>query len=189
LSWSHYRTLTTVEHPAERAFYEIEAELQDWSVPHLARQIHTRLFARLLKSRDKQGVMDLATRGQVLEKPADMIKHPVVLDFLDLPESAVLCESARDARRRVGTGRPTDAQASQQAPPEEPTMSTVPSCRRRRLELVNASWAEVEQVGGRHAFDTRACDCWQSGVDDAQTPGGPVPTSRHTPTQANSQMQ
>jgi predicted nuclease of restriction endonuclease-like (RecB) superfamily len=93
LSWSHYRTLTKVEHPAERAFYEIEAEIQGWSVPHLARQVHTHLFARLLKSRNKQGVMDLATRGQVLEKPADMIKHPVVLDFLDLPETAALCES------------------------------------------------------------------------------------------------
>jgi DNA primase catalytic subunit len=34
LSWSHYRTLTKVTHPAERAFSEIEAELGDWSVPH-----------------------------------------------------------------------------------------------------------------------------------------------------------
>lgn len=39
LSWAHYRTLTKVEHPAERAFYEIEAEVQDWSVPQLERQI------------------------------------------------------------------------------------------------------------------------------------------------------
>lgn len=53
LSWTHYRTLTKVDHPAERAFYEIEAELDNWSVPQLERQIDTRLFARLLKSRDK----------------------------------------------------------------------------------------------------------------------------------------
>ncbi|WP_217446074.1 PDDEXK nuclease domain-containing protein [Myxococcus sp. CA040A] len=37
--------------------------------------------------------MDLATRGQVLERPADAIKHPFVLDFLDLPESELLRES------------------------------------------------------------------------------------------------
>jgi predicted nuclease of restriction endonuclease-like (RecB) superfamily len=93
LSWTHYRTLTKVDDPAARAFYEIEASLADWSVPHLERQIHTHLFARLLKSRNKQGVMDLATRGQVLEKPVDAIKHPMVLDFLDLPDSAMLRES------------------------------------------------------------------------------------------------
>jgi predicted nuclease of restriction endonuclease-like (RecB) superfamily len=93
LSWSHYRTLTKVEHPAARRFYEIEAQLEGWSVPHLERQIHTHLFARLLKSRDKAGVMDLAARGQVLERPIDTIKHPYVLDFLSLPESEKLRES------------------------------------------------------------------------------------------------
>jgi predicted nuclease of restriction endonuclease-like (RecB) superfamily len=93
LSWSHYRTLTKVEHPAARLFYEIEAEHDGWSVPHLERQIHTQLFARLLKSRDKAGVLDLATRGQVLERPADAVKQPYVLDFLDLPESPRLRES------------------------------------------------------------------------------------------------
>jgi predicted nuclease of restriction endonuclease-like (RecB) superfamily len=93
LSWSHYRTLTKVDHSAERAFYEIEAECQGWSVPQLERQIHTCLFARLLKSRDKAGVMDLATRGQVLERPVDALKQPYVLDFLELPESHRLRES------------------------------------------------------------------------------------------------
>lgn len=93
LGWSHYRLLMNVEHAAERRFYEIEAERGPWSVQHLERQIHTHLFARLLKSRDKAGVMDLATRGQVLERPVDAIKHPMVLDFLELPDSATLRES------------------------------------------------------------------------------------------------
>ena len=60
---------------------------------HLERQIDTLLFARLLKSRDKAGVMDLATRGQVLEHPVDAIKHTFGLDFLDLSESEKLRES------------------------------------------------------------------------------------------------
>ena len=93
LSWSHYRTLTKVEHPGARAFYEIEAEREGWSVPHLERQIHTQLFARLLKSRDRAGVMDLASRGQVIERPVDAIKQPYVLDFLELPETSRLHES------------------------------------------------------------------------------------------------
>jgi predicted nuclease of restriction endonuclease-like (RecB) superfamily len=97
LSWTHYRTLTKVEHAAARCFYEIEAEQEGWSAEHLERQIHTELFPRLLKSRDKNGVIDLASRGQVLERPADAIKHPYVLDFLDLPESHVLRETDLEA--------------------------------------------------------------------------------------------
>lgn len=93
LSWTHYRTLLGVEDVRARAFYEIEAEREGWPVPHLERQIHTQLFARLLKSRDKEGVMDLARRGQTVERPIDLMKSPVVLDFLDMPESELLRES------------------------------------------------------------------------------------------------
>jgi predicted nuclease of restriction endonuclease-like (RecB) superfamily len=93
LSWTHYRTLLTVEDPRARAFYEIEADREGWPVPYLERQIHTQLFARLLKSRDKAGLMDLVRRGQVIERPIDLIKSPVVLDFLDLPDSEMLRES------------------------------------------------------------------------------------------------
>jgi predicted nuclease of restriction endonuclease-like (RecB) superfamily len=93
LSWSHYRTLTQVEHKNERLFYEIEAEKEGWSVSHLQRQIHTFLFARLLKSRDKVGVMELARQGQIIESASDIIKHPYILDFLGLPESQKLHES------------------------------------------------------------------------------------------------
>jgi len=87
LSWTHYRALLQVENENERKFYEIEAEKEKWSVPVLERQIHTFLFARLLKSKNKAGVMDLVERGQVIETPSDMIKHPYVLDFLGLSEN------------------------------------------------------------------------------------------------------
>ncbi len=97
LSWSHYRTLTQVEHRSERLFYEIEAEKEGWSVPHMERQIHTLLFARLLKSRDKAGVLAMATRGQVIENPVDALKDPYLLDFLDLPDSNKLHESDLEA--------------------------------------------------------------------------------------------
>lgn len=93
LSWTHYRALTKVEHPAERRFYEIEAEKAGWSVSVLERQIHSLLFARLLKSRDKDGVLALAEQGQTISKPIDVIKQPYVLDFLDLPDQPRLHES------------------------------------------------------------------------------------------------
>jgi len=93
LGWSQYRTLMNVEKQNERLFYEIEAENECWEVEHLKRQIHTFLFARLLKSRDKAGAMELANQGQKIAAPADTIKNPYILDFLGLPDSDVLHES------------------------------------------------------------------------------------------------
>ena len=93
LSWSHYRTLTKVNSRAERQFYEIEANAQGWSARQLERQIDTLLFARLQKSRDKAGLLELSTKGQVIESPVDVLKDPYVLDFLDLPDSDALHES------------------------------------------------------------------------------------------------
>lgn len=87
LSWTHYRTLMRVENENERLFYELEAEKERWDVKHLERQIHTFLFARLLKSKDKEGVMELAREGLNPATPADIIKNPYILDFLGLPES------------------------------------------------------------------------------------------------------
>lgn len=93
LSWTHYRTLLKVERREARDFYEIEAIRSGWSVRQLERQINTFLFDRLLKSRDKAGVMTLANEGLVPARPLDAIKDPYVLEFLDLPESHRLVES------------------------------------------------------------------------------------------------
>lgn len=93
LGWSHYRTLMNVENRNERLFYEIEAEKEGWEVKQLQRQIHTFLFARLLKSKDKKGVMELTRQGHTLSEPSDSIKDPYILDFLGLPESTVFHES------------------------------------------------------------------------------------------------
>lgn len=40
----------------------------------------------------------LARRGRAVERPIDVIKDPVVIDFLDLPESELLRE--RDLENR-----------------------------------------------------------------------------------------
>lgn len=93
LSWTHYRALLAVSDPAARAFYEIEAERENWSTPHLERQIFTALHLRLLKSRNKGGVMELARKGQSVERPSDLIKSPLILDFLGLPDHHAYRES------------------------------------------------------------------------------------------------
>lgn len=93
LSWTHYRRLLRVSRPEARDFYEIEAIRNAWSARELERQINSLLFDRLAKSRDKAGLMRLAVQGHEIARPIDVLKDPVVLEFLDLPESPRLLES------------------------------------------------------------------------------------------------
>lgn len=97
LSWSHYRLLTRVESPHARAFYEVETARNGWSARELERQINSLLFERLARSRDKAGVLALATRGQEVQTSGEAIKDPYVLEFLGLPESPRLVESDLEA--------------------------------------------------------------------------------------------
>jgi predicted nuclease of restriction endonuclease-like (RecB) superfamily len=86
-----------VEPAMARTFYEIEAEREHWQVEHLERQIHTQMHLRLLKSRNKGGVLELARKGQIVEQPSDLIKSPLILDFLGLPERYEYRESDLEA--------------------------------------------------------------------------------------------
>jgi predicted nuclease of restriction endonuclease-like (RecB) superfamily len=86
LGWTHYVTLMTVKNDEERRFYEIEAAKNGWGYRELERQINSALFERLVLSRDKNGVKELSIKGQIVEKPQDVIKNPFVLEFLNLPE-------------------------------------------------------------------------------------------------------
>lgn len=93
LSWTHYRTLLRVEKTEVRAFYEIESIKNNWGARELERQINSLLYERLALSRDRRGVMKLSAKGQIIQKPADAFKEPVVIEFLGLPESHKLVES------------------------------------------------------------------------------------------------
>lgn len=93
LSWTHYRTLIREGRFQARSFYEIETPKNNWSARELERQMASLLFDRLAKSRDKTGLMKLATQGQELTRPIDVFKDPLVIEFLGLPESPRLVES------------------------------------------------------------------------------------------------
>ena len=86
LSWSHYLILMRMENLNERNFYEIEASKNNWSLRELRRQIDSALYERLILSRDKERVKELAFKGQIIEKPEDIIKDPYILEFLGLEE-------------------------------------------------------------------------------------------------------
>lgn len=93
LPWSHYQILTHVKDSDARSFYEIEAFKQQWSKRQLQRQIGSGLYERLALSRDKDEVMRLATEGQVVEKPSDIMKDPLVLEFIGLKPDASYSET------------------------------------------------------------------------------------------------
>lgn len=86
LSWTHYRKLLTIESAQARAFYELEATRENWSTRELERQVGAMLFERLAHSRDEDEVRALARQGQQVQRPSDIVKDPMVLEFLGLPE-------------------------------------------------------------------------------------------------------
>jgi len=98
LSWSHYLILMRIKNEDERSFYEIEAVKNHWNVRTLQRQYSSSLYERLLLSSDKEKVMELSTRGQVIEEPSDIIKDPLVLEFLGLEEKAEYSETDLETR-------------------------------------------------------------------------------------------
>ena len=93
LSWSHYVVLMTIKDPDERSFYEIESRQADWDVRELKRQKASCLYERLALSRDKEGIRKLAKEGQAIVRPEDLLKEPLVLEFLGLDAHASYSET------------------------------------------------------------------------------------------------
>jgi predicted nuclease of restriction endonuclease-like (RecB) superfamily len=95
LSWSHYRALMRVENVAARDFYEREASDCGWSKVQLERQIHTFYFDRIVANRGQKGLLpDGRDRlpGERVQ-PSHLLKSPMVLEFLGLPDFRDLHES------------------------------------------------------------------------------------------------
>jgi len=99
LSWSHYLELIKIEEEPKRNFYLNECINTRWSVRELQRQIGSLLYERLILSANKQKVLELAEKGQVLETGKDLVKDPFVLEFLDIKENTEYLES--DLERNI----------------------------------------------------------------------------------------
>ena len=93
LSWNHYQILMRIENPDEREFYEIEAKRQNWGYKWLQRQHASSLYERIALSMDKDKVLRLAEKGQIIEQPSDIIKNPIALEFLGLKPDSAYSES------------------------------------------------------------------------------------------------
>ena len=92
LPWSHYLLLMRIKDENERKFY-IEATQSGWSIRTLQRQYNSSLYERLARSREKSEVLRLASVGNIITRPQDIVKQPTVLEFLGLDEKARFVES------------------------------------------------------------------------------------------------
>ena len=95
LSWTHYRNLLRVDRVAARQWYMNESVTQNWSARALDRQIDTLYYERLLLSSEKSSVQAEANANlrPLLQTPRELVRDPVMLEFLGLPGTGKLLES------------------------------------------------------------------------------------------------
>jgi predicted nuclease of restriction endonuclease-like (RecB) superfamily len=88
LNWSQYRLLIQIPDPDKREYYELEAANNAWTSREMKRQIDSMLYERLLLSNDKEAVLAVAKKERIPETPQEIIKDPMVLEFLGLERKA-----------------------------------------------------------------------------------------------------
>ncbi len=91
-SWTHYRTLIRIDNQDKRDFYIAEAEKNIWTARQLERQINSQLFERLLISNEVKDVLAVARQEKLPSDAKEIIKDPMVLEFLGLKREAAYYE-------------------------------------------------------------------------------------------------
>ena len=92
LNWYQYRLLIQIDDKDKREYYELEATNNNWTGRELERQINSGLYERLLLSNDKKAVLEVARKERIPESPTEIIKDPMVLEFLGLRPEATYYE-------------------------------------------------------------------------------------------------
>ncbi|MCH4168676.1 MAG: PDDEXK nuclease domain-containing protein [Streptococcaceae bacterium] len=93
LNWMQYRLLMGIEDNDKRDYYELEAVKNNWTGRELERQINSLFYERLLLSTDKDAMMKIAKEDRLPEKPTEIVKDPMVLEFLGLENRPTYRES------------------------------------------------------------------------------------------------
>jgi predicted nuclease of restriction endonuclease-like (RecB) superfamily len=91
-SWTHYRTLIRIDNQDKREFYISEAVKNNWTARQLERQLNSQLFERLLLSNDIQSVLAVAREEKQPVDAKEIIKDPMILEFLGLKREAAYYE-------------------------------------------------------------------------------------------------
>jgi predicted nuclease of restriction endonuclease-like (RecB) superfamily len=91
LNFSHFIELLRRDDPLERLFYEVETIKNNWSVRQLERAIDTGLAFRTAMSKNKEAIVAKLNNLKPATN-AEIIRNPIVLEFLDLPEKPEFTE-------------------------------------------------------------------------------------------------
>ena len=92
LNWTQYRLLIQIDDPDKREYYELESVNNAWTARETERQINSQLYERLLLSNDKEAVLAVARKERIPETPQEIIKDPMVLEFLGLERQSAYYE-------------------------------------------------------------------------------------------------
>lgn len=92
-NWSQYKLLIAISDKDKREYYELEAASNCWTARQMQRQINSMLYERLLLSNDKESVLAMARKEKKPEKTQEIVKDPMVLEFLGLEKKAHYYES------------------------------------------------------------------------------------------------
>jgi len=93
LTWSHFVRLLSIKDEDERGFYIIETAENKWSERELDRQINSSLFERLVLSKDRKAAKELSEKGQIISTEQDLLKDPLVLEFLNIKQDSSYSEN------------------------------------------------------------------------------------------------
>lgn len=91
-NWTQYRLLLAIPDDYKREYYELEAVNNAWTAREMERQINSQLYERLLLSNDKESVLAIARKERIPQQPQEIIKDPMVLEFLGLKRKAAYYE-------------------------------------------------------------------------------------------------
>ena len=88
LNWTQYRLLIQISDLYKREFYELESVNNAWTARETERQINSQLYERLLLSNDKDSVLAIARKERIPQSPQEVLKEPMILEFLGLERKA-----------------------------------------------------------------------------------------------------
>lgn len=88
LNWSQYKWLLDIPDKDKREYYILETINNCWTARQMKRQINSMLYERLLLSNDKESVLAMARKERAPEAPQEIVKDPMVLEFLGLEKKA-----------------------------------------------------------------------------------------------------
>lgn len=93
LNGSQYKWLLDIADKDKREYYILETINNCWTARQMKRQINSMLYERLLLSNDKESVLAMARKEKKPENPQEIVKDPMVLEFLGLEKRTHYYES------------------------------------------------------------------------------------------------